>query len=124
MLILIYNFIKNVALPHIGAFARALFEPTMIIVIMVAGIVLLFGAAGFKISNNLGSTVIGGIFRAIGYVCRSIIQGVAWIIRSIFRMIPRLFNESRRTFRQMGLSEFLSNLLSLLTTLVVLAIII
>lgn len=58
MLIALYFFIVNVVLPQIGAYAQALLEPVMVIVITLAGIVMLFGAVGMKISNNLGSTVV------------------------------------------------------------------
>ena len=124
MLIALYLFIVNVALPQIGALAQALLEPVMVIVITLAGIVMLFGAVGMKISNNLGSTVVSGIFRAIGYVCRTIIRAIGWIIRNIFRMIPRVFNGSRRTFNQLGMNALVSNLLSIIVTVVFLAIVI
>lgn len=124
MLIALYLFIMNVALPQIGAYAQALIEPVMVIVITLAGIVMLFGAVGMKISNNLGSTVVGGIFRAIGYICRTIIAAISWIIRNIFRMIPRVFNGSRRTFNQIGINALVSNLLAIVVVVIVLAIII
>ncbi len=124
MLIALYLFIMNVALPQIGAYAQALIEPVMVIVITLAGIVMLFGAVGIKISNNLGSTVVGGIFRAIGYICRTIITAIGWIIRNIFRMIPRVFNGSRRTFNQIGINALVSNLLAIVVVVIVLAIII
>lgn len=124
MLIVLYLFIMNVALPQIGAYAQALIEPVMVIVITLAGIVILFGAVGMKISNNLGSTVVGGIFRAIGYICRTIITAIGWIIRNIFRMIPRVFNGSRRTFNQIGINALVSNLLAIVVVVIVLAIII
>ena len=124
MLIALYLFIMNVALPQIGAYAQALLEPVMVIVITLAGIVMLFGAVGMKISNNLGSTVVGGIFRAIGYICQTIIRAIGWIIRNIFRMIPRVFNGSRRTFNQIGINALVSNLLAIVVVVIVLAIII
>lgn len=123
-MIALYLFIMNVALPQIGAYAQALIEPVMVIVITLAGIVMLFGAVGIKISNNLGSTVVGGIFRAIGYICRTIITAIGWIIRNIFRMIPRVFNGSRRTFNQIGINALVSNLLAIVVVVIVLAIII
>lgn len=124
MLIALYMFIVNVVIPQFGAYAQALLQPVMVIVITLAGIVMLFGAVGMKISNNLGSTVVGGIFRAIGYICRTIIRAIGWIVRNIFRMIPRVFNGSRRTFGQMGMNALVSNLLAVVVIVIVLAIII
>ena len=103
MLIALYLFIVNVVIPQIGAYAQALLEPVMTIVIILAGIIMLFGVVGMRISNNLGSTMVGGIFRAIGYLCRILIQAIGWIIRNTFRMIPHVFNESKRVFNQIGL---------------------
>ena len=124
MLIAFYLFVVNVALPQLGSYADALLEPVMTIVITLAGIVMLFGAVGLKISNNLGSTIVGGIFRITGYLCHTIIKAIGCIIRYTFRLIPRVFTESRRAFSQMGLSTLLSNLLSVMVVTIVVAIII
>lgn len=124
MLIALYLFIMNVDWLQIVAYAQALLAPIMVIVITLAGIVMLFGAVGMKISNNLGSTVVDGMFRAIGYICRTIITAIGWIIRNTFRMIPRVFNGSRRTFNQIGINALVSNILALVVVVIVLAIII
>ena len=124
MLIALCFFIVNVLLPQIAAYAQAFVELILVIVITMAGIVMLFGAVGMKISNNLGSTVVSGIFQAIGYTCRTIIKAIGWIARNIFKMIPSVFNESRRTFRQIGANELISNLLAVLVVIIFLAIII
>ena len=124
MLIALYFFIVNVLIPKLGAYGNALLEPIMVIVITLAGIVILFGAIGIKISNNLGSTVVGGIFRAIGFICRTIINAIGWIIVNTFRMIPRVFNESRRVFNQLGMNTFFSNIFAIIAVIIFLAIII
>lgn len=124
MLIAMYYFIMNVVIPRIAAYAAALFEPVMIIIIMLAGIVMLLGAVGIRVSNNLGATVTNGIFQAIGYLVRTAVQAIGWIVRNTLRMLPRVYKESRRTFTQMGLNALCSNLLAVFVTVVVLAIII
>lgn len=124
MLIALYLFIVNVVIPQIGAYAQALLEPVMTIVIILAGIIMLFGVVGMRISNNLGSTMVGGIFRAIGYLCRILIQAIGWIIRNTFRMIPHVFNESKRVFNQLGMNELLSNILAIVVVVAFLIIII
>ena len=124
MLIALYFFIVNVAVPQISAYAQALLEPIMVIVITLAGIVMLFGVVGMKISNNFGSTVVGGISRGVGYLCRILLQALGWVIRNTFRMMPRVFNGSRRTFNQMGLNAVLSNILAVVVVIVFVAIII
>lgn len=124
MLIALYLFIVNMVIPQIGAYAQALLEPVMTIVIILAGIIMLFGVVGMRISNNLGSTMVGGIFRAIGYLCRILIQAIGWIIRNTFRMIPHVFNESKRAFNQLGMNELLSNILAIVVVVAFLIIII
>ena len=124
MLIALYLFIVNVAVPQLGAYANALLEPMMTIVITLAGIVMLFGAVGMRVSNNLGSTIIGGIFRAVGYLGRTFIQAIGWVLRNAFRLIPSVFNESRRIFNQLGLNAPLSNIFAVLVVIVFVAIII
>ena len=119
-----YYFLTKGVIPQNGAYASALVEPVVIIVIMLAGIVMMLGAVGMKVSNNLGATIANGIFQAIGYVVRIIIQAIGWIIRNTLRLLPRVFRESRRTFTQMGLNAGLSNLFAVLVTAVVLVIII
>lgn len=124
MLIALYFFIVNVVLPQVGAYAQALLEPIIVIVITLAGIVMIFGAVGINISNNLGSTVINGIFRAISYICHNLIQAISWIIQNIFRLVPIVFTGSRRTFIQIGLNPVLSNIFALIVSVVFLALVI
>lgn len=111
-------------LPRLQIYGLELMDSIMPVVIMIAGIIMLFGAVGIRISNNLGSTIIGAFFRAIGYLCRTIIQAIGWIIRNTFRLLPRIHNESRRIFKQMGVKPHLEVLLSLVVDLVFIAIII
>lgn len=124
MLLALYYFIMNVAVPQVGTYAQALLEPVIVISITLAGIVMIFGAVGIKISNNLGSTIMNGIFRAIGYLFQLLFRAIAWIVRSTFRLLPRVFAENRRVFTQLGLNPVLSNALAVLVTAFVLAIII
>lgn len=116
MLIVFYLFIMNVVLPKIGEYTQALIEPVMLIVITLAGIVMIFSAVGLKVSNNLGSTVVGGIFGAIGYIGKTIVQALAWIIKSTIRMIPKVFDKSTRVFDGMGMNPILTNVLSVFVT--------
>ena len=99
MLLTLYYLLVNVAVPQMGAYTQALFEPIMLIVISLAGLVMIFGAVGMKISNNLGSTVVGGIFKGIGYFVRIIFKAIAWIFVNTFKMIPRVFNGTRKSFK-------------------------
>ena len=118
MLLLLYFCWFNVAMPQIVAYAQYILEPIMVIVITLSGILMLFGAVGIKISNNLGSIVVGGIFRGIGYLCRTLFQAIGWVIRNTFRIIPRVLNGSRRIFKLMGLNEVPSNICSVIVVII------
>lgn len=115
MLIIAILVFIYVVLPQLGIYASAAVEPVMTIIIALAGIVILFGAAGFKISENLGSTVTNGLFRAIGALFRAL----GWIIRSIFRLLPRVFTGSRRMFIRAGLNEVVSTILAAIVVVVI-----
>ena len=124
MFIALYFFIMNVVLPQIGGYFQAILEPIMVIVITFAGIVMLFGAVGMKISSNSGSTVVSGAFRAIGYIGTNLIRLIGRIIRYILTLIPRVFNGCKKTFNQAGLNDLLCNVFSVIITIVFIAIII
>ena len=124
MLILVYLFTVNVALPRLGSIAYGLVQPLMLIVITLAGIVMIFGAVGFKISNNLGSTIVNGIFRAIGYICRVLIQAIGWGLRHFFQLIPRVFTGARRSITQMGFRPWVGNVVGTIITVAFIVIVI
>lgn len=125
MLIMMYLFTVNFFMPRLGQFGLSLVDPSMKIIITVTGMMLLLGAVGFKVSTNLGSTIMGGIFIAIGYLVRTLVNAIEWIVRSTFRMVPHIYSGSKRTFTQVGINNVLANnLLSALMTLLFLAIII
>ena len=124
MLIGMYWLVAHVLAPRIVSFLRAIAHPTMVAVIMAAGIVMLFGAVGISISRNLGATVVGGVFRAIGFIIRTIIRALSWIVRTTFSMVPRVYRESNRTLNQAGVGSLASSLVSVLVAIMFVAIVI
>lgn len=119
MIIALYFFIVNIAIPQLASYMNAMIEPVMTIVIVVGGIVLLFGAVGMRISENMGSTIVSGIFHAIGFICRTSISAIGWIIRETFMLMPRVFRGSKHLYHDMGASDTVSTLLGVLTALIV-----
>lgn len=91
----------------------------MPIVVTLAGIMLICSAAGVRISQNMGSTILKGIFNAIGYVGKTIVNAIGWLIRQILNIIPKIFKGSRKTFEQMGVNKGISTLLAVLITAIV-----
>ena len=123
MLICAYLWLSNL-LPGCGRALLAVVYSFMPIVITLGGILMLLSIVGIRVSNNLGSTIVGGIFRAIGYLVRTIFNAAGWLIRGFFHCIPRVYNGSRRMFGQMHLNAPVSNILAGLLTLLFIAIII
>lgn len=82
-------------------------------VIVLAGIVILFGAVGIKVSNNLGSTIVKGLFRAIGILVHFIWKGIVALFLFVIGIIPTIYKTSQRTFlNNIGLNQSISNVLA------------
>lgn len=127
MLIAIYLFITRHLVPNVGTWLNGLNEfvdYSMAIVIALAGIVILFGAAGFRISQNLGSTVVNGIFHAIGYVVVLLVRLISWFATNCVHLVVTSFRGSRNAFYRAGINTIVSNLLALIITIIVLVLII
>ena len=92
MIILFYNFMTEEFLPRLGSSSIATINALMPCVIMLAGIVILLGAVGIKVSNNLGSTIVKGLFGAIGILVHFIWKGIVALLLCITGIIPTIYN--------------------------------
>lgn len=124
MLIALYFLIMNHLIPTGIAHFNNLVEPTMLIVITLAGLVIIFGSVGFRISQNLGTTVVNGIFHAIGYIVNLLVRAVSWLATTCVHLVVTSFRGSRNAFYRAGINTIVSNLLSLIITIIVLVLII
>lgn len=118
MLIALTCIIVNVAWPQMGAYAQTLIESAIVIWVTMVGFKMILGTVGIRIPNNLNSIVIGGIFKVIKSLGRTLFQILCWVICNTFHMIPRVFRGSKKTFYQMGANGIVSNILA---TIVVIA---
>lgn len=127
MLIAIYLFITRHLVPNMGTWLNGIgksVDYSMAIVITLAGIVIIFGAVGFRISQNLGATVVNGIFHAIGYVVNLLVRAIVWFVTTCVHLVVTSFRGSRNAFYRAGINTIVSNLLSLIITIIVLVLII
>lgn len=125
MLILAFYVLVNEVLPVVGAYAIEAMGYIMIIVIMLAGITTVLNiASNSKSSNTIGSTVVSGLFRGIGFLGSRIIDGIGWLIRSIANLLPRVYRASRGAFIRASISSGLATFLAVLVTIITLVIII
>jgi hypothetical protein len=124
MLIALYIVIVNHLIPTGLAYFNFLVKPTMLIVITMAGLVIIFGAVGFRVSQNLGSTIVEGIFRAIGFVVSHLFWAVGWIVTRTFMLLPRVYNWTHQSLIDAGANKIVSFILSGLAAILVFVIVI
>ena len=124
MLIALYIVIVNHLIPTGLAYFNFLVKPTMLIVITMAGLVIIFGAVGFRVSQNLGSTIVEGIFRAIGFVVSHLFCTVGWIVTRTFMLLPRVYNWTHQSLIDAGANKIVSFILSGLAAILVFVIVI
>ncbi len=124
MLIALYFLITNHLIPTGIAYFNSLVQPTMLIVITLAGLVIIFGAVGFRVSQNLGSTIVGGIFHAVGFVAVQLFHAVGWIVTRTFRLLPRVYNWTHKALIDAGANKIVSFILSGLAAIMVFVIVI
>ena len=113
MIILFYNFMTEEFLPRLGSYSIATINALMLCVIMLAGIVILLGAVGIKVSNNLGSTIVKGLFGAIGILVHFIWKGIVALLLCITGIIPTIYKKSQSIFsNSLGLNKNISSVLA------------
>lgn len=116
MLILIYTFLKSLVVN----IASAIFEPLMIIF----GISLMLGAIGVKCSTNVGTTVVGKILDGIGFLAKTLLAALGWILKNSIRLTPKMHLFITDFFLQRGLNAVVSNIISIIAIIILWLIII
>lgn len=114
MLVALYIFI-NAVFPLMGATCIALINGLMPAVIVLAGIIMLFGAVGIPLSRNLGSTIVERLFAAVGYIFRQLFEAIGWLIRQL----PLLYRWIHQILVGFGLNTQLSSIVAALLILVI-----
>lgn len=112
MFILIYLLFANVLIPNLVEVISALVPSVMACIIVLAGITMILGAVGLKVSTNVGTNIISTLFKGIGYLVKNIFKGVFWIIKSLFGLIPKIFGNIRKFLLSKGARLWLANLIA------------
>lgn len=125
MIILFYNFMAEEFLPRLGSYSIATINALMPAIIILVGMVMLLGAVGIKVSNNLGSTIVKGVFGAVGILVHFIWKGVVALFLWVTGVIPTIYKKSQRAFsNSIGLNQNISSVLAfIVVALFVIAII-
>ena len=124
MLIAICMALTNYVLPQMGSFATSAIYALMPCFVLVIGMMMLLGAVGMKVSTGLGATVTRGAFGAIGFLGKKLIEGFAWMIKSIGKLLSNIYQETKKALMASGLSAASSTLLAVVVVVIVLALII
>lgn len=115
MIILFYNFMAEEFLPRLGSYSIATINALMPAIIILVGMVMLLGAVGIKVSNNLGSTIVKGVFGAVGILVHFIWKGMVALFLWVVGIIPIIYKKSQRVFsNSIGLNHNISSILAFL----------
>ena len=124
MLIILYYVVVTKFLPRFVVLFNELTVSFLMIVISLAGLVMLLGACGMRISENLGSTIVNNVFRIIRAIFRGIFRTISRIARYVRRALVRVFRSTRTRLQASGVNAFNSNMIAFLLTTLLLVIII
>ena len=124
MIIGMYMLIVRYAIPVAEKCMNSFFAAIGPIILVLAGIVLIFGAVGFSIAKNLGSTIVGGIFRAAAYLIRQVARGVAWLLINFVKLVPMVFVGTRRAMMRRTKKAIFYNGVAVLATIASIAVVI
>ena len=90
--------------------------PVLAIIISLAGLMVLLGRIGEKISIK----AVNAIFKGIGCICKKMFRAIKWL----YRQIPAVFKFFRRFYRKRGCNVRLSRILAYISTAILIAIVI
>ena len=124
---MLYGLIKlfqNYVMPTLAVIGAESFKLIMTVVITIAGLILIFASVGVHIHHGLGSTVVDGIFRGIGWVVRQIVRFFVWLFTSIYNLLKKECTSIYNGLKGKGWNSFLAGLLAGVVTLVTLIVII
>lgn len=124
MLIACWMFLTHVTFPQMGNFLTSLINATMPIIIMCVGLTILVAAVGVRINFSLMGTVCNAIISALGYIGRTLISAIGWALRHLVLFIPVFYSGTRNSLVRGGMHEGGANILAIIATILLIAVII
>lgn len=124
MLIACWMFLTHVTFPQMGNFLTSLINAAMPIIIMCVGLTILVAAVGVRTNFSILGTVCNAIIGALGYVGRTLISAIGWGLRHLLVFIPAFYSGTRNSFVRGGISEGGANILAVIATIFLIAVII
>lgn len=124
MLIACWMFLTHVTFPQMGNFLAVLINAAMPIIIMCVGLTILVAAVGVRANFSLMGTVCNAIISALGYIGRTLISAIGWALRHLVLFIPVFYSGTRNSLVRGGISEGGANILAVIATIFLIAVII
>lgn len=124
MLIACWMFLTRIVFPQMGNFLAVLINAAMPIIIMCVGLTILVAAVGVRTNFSILGTVCNAIIGALGYVGRTLISAIGWGLRHLLVFIPAFYSGTRNSFVRGGISEGGANILAVIATIFLIAVII
>lgn len=124
MLIACWMFLTRIVFPQMGNFLAVLINAAMPIIIMGVGLTILVAAVGVRANFSLMGTVCNAIISALGYIGRTIISAIGWALRHLVLFIPVFYSGTRNSLVRGGISEGGANILAVIATIFLIAVII
>ena len=108
---------------HILSCLPQLLAPISVLFVTFAGIMMLLSVFGMTFSTNIVPTMLGGLFSAIGYIFRTTVEGISWIVRTTFGLIPTVYRNTRNFFSERGLSDTIATAIATIVVIIFIIII-
>lgn len=121
MLYAAYILFSNYLMPLASTTFQGFINGLGPIVVIILGISLIFGVKSF---TTLASTVLEGSMNIVVIIVRAVLNGIASFLKWFFNLIPNVYRNTKEHWRKRGGSPLFCNIMALIATLVVIAIIV
>ncbi len=124
MLIAIFKVLTGWALPALGTLISVIFYAAMPLVLMCVGIAILCSAVDVKLHFGFVGAITSAIASGMGYLGRTCISAIGWVLRHVITLVPAFYALVRRTLTSSGMEKLPASLLAGLATALLIVVII
>lgn len=124
MLIAIFMAFTRLAIPTIVTLISVVFYASLLIAIICVGISLLCSSVGARVNFGFVGAITTAIANGIGYLGRTAISAIGWVLRHLIRLIPVFYASAKGFFASFGMSTTAATLLAFWATVLLVVVII
>lgn len=100
----------------VGTFLSVSIHETMPIVIMLVGIAILCSSVGVAWKFGFLGTITTALVNGIGYLGKTLISAIGWVLRHVVALIPSFYTFVRETLVSNDMDSFTATVLAGLAT--------